>query len=98
MRISVDQDDAGFETYQRLGRAARVMIFLDGIALTNCTMADDALGEVERYRDDQRGAVDHFLKERLKGAVRIEIGPGTDMAQPRSDVPEPFSKHSQRER
>ena len=73
MRIS--HDDQLFALLREQGRS--VEIWLDGIKQSNVIRADEATGELVRYRTDASGKLvtlySEVLRDTLKGKVRIDI-------------------------
>jgi hypothetical protein len=53
MRISVDETDSGWRTFEANGgRGARWRVMLDGVEVRNCITADEELGEVLTLVED----------------------------------------------
>lgn len=82
MRISANEDDAGFAAWKRVPEDRRrdIRIFLDGAEQRRVVTADADQGIVVRLKEDAAGQIfvlnDEIAQETLTGNVRIEM-PGT---------------------
>ncbi|WP_232629158.1 hypothetical protein [Methylobacterium sp. Leaf118] len=94
MRISIDQRDSGWAKLEEWGgQLCEARIFLDGVRMKYCITADEELGEVLVYAQDDAGECikddDGRRKEWRYGQVQI-VMPGRD--EPTEPEPEPRTK------
>lgn len=80
MRVSVDNDDAGYLTYGMLrGGGKEVRVFLNGIERDYVVTADEEQRLIVRMKTDERGmpiidrTKEEIVHETLKGDVFIDV-------------------------
>ncbi|WP_425087782.1 hypothetical protein [Stappia sp.] len=81
MRVSSDKNDPGYAAYAQLrARGKTVTVFLDGVEVDKCDMADDEEGMVSYavLTDDGKLQLDpcnpdQILTERAHGVVEIVV-------------------------
>jgi hypothetical protein len=84
MRVSINKDDPGFDAYQAARAAGKsVHVYLDGVEVKACLMADDDLGTVTRHVLNADGQVqidpekrDEVWTETVNGKVEIRFEGG----------------------
>ncbi|MNV85889.1 hypothetical protein D3C71_1798740 [compost metagenome] len=79
MRLSVNQDDAGYRPYRSLPRAVRPVVRLDGLIVKQVITADTRRGFVLVCAHDVEGRMvlnarrDAVVRRRLYGRVDIDL-------------------------
>lgn len=79
MRISIEENDPGFQRWAEVNSRYAVGVSLDGVELSKVLTADEITGEVKRYVTDGDGQLvlkgDEAATETLQGFVKIHLTP-----------------------